>query len=317
MRNDWYSVKTVLTQHNWNLIRALTAWFRAGIPPKAHPKDKKGMGRRIDHSLRRLPMPSEEATKPMARKDAEKVWAKERREFMKEDYAGGHKKIPLREVRKRKFGFLINEDRRPIQPVEARDLSKFLVEYIKDGKYYNNRMKGEYFTWPELEGSDEAKGSDASSDSDSSPSDTEEPPKKKVKLTRTKRKDGLDYSSPVPFDFGNKTHIAQLNQWRPENMSRVTGILLRPGAQKWTEEELDYLYDLHMELLQNKMEETGKGEDELLPMTVPNSRLKEWAKRLSQKFNGRVMREGEEPRHDRQPAAINTQRVRTPNIVAR
>lgn len=156
------------------------------------------------------------------------------------------------------------------------------MEYISKGKYNFNMFKKETdFYWPER--GDQAPG-----------------PNSKRTL----------------FDWKNQKHVTLLNSWWRQNQARVLNVSRRDKSQKWSEEELALLYDLMKELLEEeKKAHPNKTEAELLPLTVSNDKKKEWAKRMNDKFVGKILPGSKEPRKPREASALMTQRGRTRAIV--
>jgi hypothetical protein len=118
------------------------------------------------------------------------------------------------------------------------------------------------------------------------------------------------------FDFNNQRDIYILNNWRREVFQRVTGVVTRPRSIPWLEIEDDFLYDLHRELWDDLIAlHPDRNPQSFLPLPVPASRQREWARRLNEEFEGTVQDGSDDPRPHRTFGAINIRRHRVQRIV--
>lgn len=294
-RNDWYSLRVALQKHNWNLVAAVSQWFTKGISPVEAPAVVAPYGGvRMDVNLRPLPMPTRAPTRSTASREG---WAREPSEFAmpsgeQDDSSSSDSEVStlLRQKRKRPHGFMINSTRTTAKKGMRND-QKFLIEYISRGRYWFNRFeRQDTFKWPNVGFPEEAHGHHPNPDT----------------------------SKLVEFDWNNQQHLHWLNNWRRQNIQRATGLQTRESAQRWTREELDFLYTLSEDLLQELLQKNpNKTEDKLLPLKVTMDKKIEWAKRINEKFSGTIQPGSSQPRHNREPSALMTQRNRTRAIVDR
>ena len=290
-RNDWYSAHWFLARHGWNFPEAIAAWFRDGMPPKKHAHDKNGVGRQKDIMKQPLPMPPDGETTPDASRDLS-VWGDVRDRYAddedaendeasdSEDDNDPHSQIKQGNRKGRPHGFVINQNRNPVQAGHV-DPNRLKFGYISKGKYWMNRFDRDYFYFP-------GRGGRAPDPASYHPEGT------------------LDHRHPVPFDPYVQRHVDELNEWLRMNYTRSTGFNIRPRSQDWSIAELDRLVALHEEQLQQLMRnKPHKSRDDLLPMVVNGSLKEAWTDTLNDEFHS--------GRDDikRKPHAIITQRGRT------
>jgi len=294
-RSDWYSLRVALQERNWNLVAAVADWYTVGIPPvDAPPSIAPYSGVRMDINLRPLPMPTRQQTRSAAREGG---WAPEPEEFgvpAGEQESSHSDSDPgsslIKQNRKRPHGFMINSTRTTAK-VGMRNDQKFLIEYISRGRYWFNRFeRQDTFRWPDVNFTEQPHGHHPNPDA----------------------------SKLVDFDWNNQQHLHWLNNWRRQNVQRATGLRSREQAQRWLPEELDFLYALSEELLQEQLRNNPhKTEDQLLPLKVTMDKKNDWCRRMNQKFAGTMQPGSSQPRRPREPSALMTQRARTRSIVNR
>jgi hypothetical protein len=289
-RSDWYSLRLCLERFKWDLVAAVNHWFVQGVRPFTKQPVVHGNkvdGNRVDYNLAPLVKPLVEVCR--ATPVGEGGWLPEPDLFDPTEDDGNSSSgeddeqhlIP-QEDRQRINGFLI-DDNRDTAKKHCADPNKFLLEYISKGKYWTNRFKKETtFKWPQM---------------------TDKGSKKTSKKL-------------VSFDWKNPKHVDFLNTWRRQAISRATGLKAREPAQQWSQEELDFLYALSEELLDEKMADNpGMSRDELLPMTVSAEKKIEWMDRINAEFTDTMPQGATKLRTDRKAPAIMTQRARTQAIV--
>ncbi|KAK5051325.1 hypothetical protein LTR84_002977 [Exophiala bonariae] len=291
-RNDWHSLRVCLQSHNWNLVAAVSQWFTQGIPPVQAPSSVEHGGVRLNTNLHQLPMPTWDDTRSASSLEG---WAIEPEEFAKPGEADSDSSSEegtglIKQDRKRLPGFLINASRATAKK-GMRNNSLFLIEYISRGRYWYNRFEQQAnLKWPGVGFPTAPHGQN---------------PKP-------------DQSKLVEFDWTNQRHVDWLNNWRRQNCDRVTGLKKRAEAQKWSEEELQFLYDLSAELLDKKKKESPHlPEDHFLPLRFDKDIKEDWRVRFNNRFRGTVQPGCSQPRLDREQSAIMTQRARTRAIVDR
>ena len=157
----------------------------------------------------------------------------------------------------------------------APDHTKMIIEHIRNGKYVAHIFKHRKYDWS------------------------------------VKSSDGLP-----KFDWNKQKDVNMLNNWRREIFARVDGIVTRPRSIPWLEAEDDFIYDLHRELWDELMAEQPEAHPKsLLPLPVPASRLREWAKKFNDEFEGTIRKGSDEARPNRSSGAINTRRHRVQRII--
>lgn len=299
-RNDWYSLRVCLQQHSWDLVATVSQWFSEGIPPEeAQASVAPHGGVRMDVNLRPLPMPTGESTRSASSTEG---WAAEPEAFATEGGEHGQSSSEeesalFKQTRKRPHGFMVNSTRSTAKKGMRND-RLFLIEYISRGRYWYNRFERQQtFKWPGVGFTAEAQGHEQDHH--------QHQPRPEDKRL-------------VEFDWSNQQHLTWLNNWRRQNIQRATGLQIRARAQRWSPEELQFLYDLSEELLQEKARRfPGKTVGELLPLMISKATKEEWAKRMNEKFSGTIQPGSDWPRFDREETALMTQRARTRAIVDR
>ncbi|KAJ9616407.1 hypothetical protein H2200_000125 [Cladophialophora chaetospira] len=233
-----------------------------------------------------------------------------------------------------------------VQPGPA-DSSKFLLEYISKGQYKFNLFKLEKYFFSDradhvqddardeedaddpdndtLVDDESSSSTDFDFDSDPSPSKINQGKRKRTTkstgrtaLTPRKRAKTEKQVKPcVEFDFNTPSHLADLNNWRRQNGSRIEGRVRRLPAQHWSQEELDLLYKLSQEWYENlkRMNPRTPRRQLLEKGEVLTSTKKDWARQMNERFTGTFPRDttGRIPknaRHDRKETALMTMRGR-------
>lgn len=172
-RADWLSFKLFLLKKRHNLVRAVIAWYKTGVPPfknddtgDVQKKDRLHWRLRVDHNGRLREMPTSEEC--LAAPDAEAAgWAHDTDDFTNpgdtnpptpHSHSQGHGRN-YNTAKDRPPGFILHagkesftrmplrsERDKPdtIQPGPA-DPSKFLLEYISKGQYKFNLFKLEKY----------------------------------------------------------------------------------------------------------------------------------------------------------------------------
>lgn len=297
-RNDWYSLRVCLQQHSWDLVATVSQWFSEGIPPEeAQASVAPHGGVRMDVNLRPLPMPTRDSARSAS---SRKGWALEPEAFATEGGEDGQSSSEeeestlLKQERKRPHGFMVNSTRSTAKKGMRND-RLFLIEYISRGRYWYNRFERQQtFKWPGVGFTAEALGQDHH------------------------HHPQADDKHLVEFDWSNQQHLTWLNNWRRQNIQRATGLQIRARAQRWSPEELQFLYDLSEELLQEKARRfPRKTVGQLLPLMISKATKEDWAKRMNEKFSGTIQPGSDRPRFDREETALMTQRARTRAIVDR
>jgi hypothetical protein len=249
------------------------------------------------------------------------------------------------------------EKAQTVQPGPANP-SKFILEYVSKGQYRFNLFKHKKYFFSDrvedveddsadLDGADGADGDEdyeitsthnvapSGNTSTSSPSTSSSPtpsPKRgKVTGKRGRKTTGKSSAEPkkrpnitkpvVEFNFETPSHLADLNNWRRQIGSRVEGRVLRRPAQKWSPEELDFLYQLSEEWIAALKEKYPTKTRKALLETgaVSKATKQEWAHRMNERFSGTFPADDEgkkpkAPRFDREPMALMTMRHRHPKL---
>lgn len=211
-RANWLSVKIFLEKKRYNLVRAVIAWYKSGIPPftdneaRNAPKTNPHWGLRVDHNGRLRQMPGADEWRAAPSNAEQSGWASATSDFTNPGDTSPptphvHSSIHGKNYTSKKDrppGFILRagsesfirvpfraEKERPntVQPGPA-DPSKFLLEYISKGHYKFNLFKLEkYFFSDRVDdvhdnedndsyAADEDSPSSSSSDSDSAPAKT-------------------------------------------------------------------------------------------------------------------------------------------------
>jgi hypothetical protein len=285
-RNDWYSVQEFLKARNQDLMMGILLWYRNGIPVvKAEGWDdpaKRYAGRRLAFDGEPLsPMPTDAEARAM-NVPGDK-WP-----FMELTFkpAGPQPaerlaqppKVMKAKPSKRVPGFIFDPDEEA--PVLGAVVpSKFIVDYIQDGKY---RING--FEWAKY-WRDEFPESETN-----------------------KR------SNPV-FDFARQPHVSHLGSWRRQNQARITQKLKRERAQKFCKEETGFLFDLCEDILQKQLANNpGKTREDLLPLRFTGGAADALEDDFNEQFEGNRPGGAKEPRHHRSGMSLRIKASRDPKI---
>ena len=347
-RADWLSMKLFLEKKNWNFVSAIVSWYRRGIRPFTNDevrgllRDRPHWALRVDHNGRVREKPTNEECRVAPEAEAG-GWNEETPDFT--NPLDPHPPPPTTHSQRtgrnynstnpRAAGFIIHPGANTTVKAGPPDISKFLLEYISKGQYRFNMFEHPKYFFPDriedLQGdtfleSDEDEPLLPSDDASSaikfaySSSSYNSPQKgrlgkrtKKEKTPRKPRKRSKAYTKPVvDFNFETPSHLADLNACRRQNRSLIEGSTLRAPAQPWTQEELDFLYQLTLEWLDDlKAKHPHKTRKELLETSdVLATTKSDWEKRMNVRFTGTVANGSTEPRRDRKAAAIMTMRGR-------
>ncbi|KIV95722.1 hypothetical protein PV10_03341 [Exophiala mesophila] len=315
-RSDWFSLKVFLEKRHWNLIAAIEAWFRSGVPPVLSRRKHVLYDLRYDYNMKTLPPPSGQDWEPQADGNGEDGWALDRdtdvevlettssddgdetsddesesdtepeADFERPKSSVSKTQKPTATSNRRPEGFTLHLMKGTAKPGLRSDW-RFLHEYISRGRYWANRFKAyEKFEWPAL--------------------GTHDHHRRKPSQTR------------VPFDWNNQEHIHLLNNFRRQNNCRTTNTSLREAAQLWSEEEKEFLLQLNLEWLATMRQQfPDLPEDDLMKKPICNQTKKDWQTRLNAKFQGTIQQGSTTPRRERSIVAIISQRTRTPAIIER
>ncbi|KIW19188.1 hypothetical protein PV08_03482 [Exophiala spinifera] len=317
-RPDWYSLLTFLADRDYDLVQAVQDWYTDGVPPFSGTTKRENGGMRDGPDGKRLPKPRPQdcvprSTMPKKKQvnipnddddssssssssssgsdesEGEDNFGDDLDRFLSDSDAGSStgsspapsSSTPSKQQRERVQGFII-DDYADAAKASAPNPHRYLLEYIAKGKYHSNVFeKRASHWWPD----------------------------------RGQADPGAN-SGRVVFDWDLQKHVNGLNAWWRQNRSRVADEKKRAASQKWSQEENDFLYALNLELLdQLKQKHPTKTEDQLVPLVVPTKTKEEWAKRINEKFVGRLMPGSTEPRRPRESAALMTQRGRCPAII--
>ncbi|KIW85093.1 hypothetical protein Z517_00481 [Fonsecaea pedrosoi CBS 271.37] len=313
-RPDWWSLRVLLQEQNWNLIEAISFWFLRGVPPvhpskkevkrstKADPKGNKiSFGIRVGVNETSLKWPKPEQCEAPAAIFMDEKWGVEPDQYTPEEVSDtqedeekkGQGKGKGKKAKKPRKGnkpnsaegFLISVDGDPVERAYKGfpNPAKFLVEHISKGKYTFKRFRQlKKFQWPDLE---------------------------KPKATRSQ-------SGRVDFDWNNSSHIQLLNNWRRQAVGRTTKASRQDPGQPWSKEEDDYLIKLSEDLANEKKKKSTKASKEKR-LIVSTKTKEEWAEKFNKKFTGTVQAGSTEPRVDRTIAALMQRRCRIKELVDR
>jgi phage regulator Rha-like protein len=303
-RPDWYSLLVFLEEREFDLVRAVHDWHVDGVPPYTGQPRRNNVdidGMRMGTDGKRMEKPTPEACVPRkepagddsdgddsdsSSSSSDSNWASEKDAFLPsdsddDDDMSQNSSTPSSPSRNRADGFVI-DDYPDTAKGSAPNPRRFIMEYISKGKYNFNIFKKESdFYWPER---------------------GEKKPEGNTKRTL--------------FDWENQRHVNLLNNWWRQNRQRVLNTVRRESTQKWSKEELDFLYSLMKELLEEvKKKNPNKTEAELIPLKVSNDKKKEWQTRINEKFVGKILPGSKAPRRPREASALMTQRGRTRAII--
>jgi hypothetical protein len=261
-RADLYTFELHLAAHGGDLVAAIADWQQNGVSPVRHPKDKgqtqliNWIGRRDmiqedGHRIILRPMPTNsDAHEYRARR---LTWKQEPHLFALVTTAVGaaQKEIILRDAAatrgNRPYSFIINHDRNALARGIANP-SKFLIEYLEQGRYRSNGfdvinagMKvrtGRYF-WP-------GKGQ-------------------------------VNADNKPVFDVNDSAHLKHFNNLYRQGYHRPTGVLGRDPAIDWSDTEMARLWELFAQHYE-ELAETAKGTtNAILPFNIPEAKKKEMA----------------------------------------
>ena len=276
-RADMGSMQQHLTTHGGDLVAAVADWQQNGVDPIQQQDGRRHMFRNGLLHLRPMPS-SDDAHEYTALPHL--AWRQEPNRFAPTttDIGNGLKeqlfKQPKTDRKNRPTGFVINHNRDPAK-INCPDSTKFLIEYIAEGKYRSN-------------------GFDAISE------------KMKVRQARYFwGMPGTDNASGLSeFDFSNRTMLNHLNAIYRQGYFRPTGIITREAGADWDDDELEILYD-HIRGLFEELHDaaTSAGKEVELPFHIPETKKEEISKELLEKSGNK-----------RTKAAIMTMTHRTRSI---
>jgi hypothetical protein len=320
-RSDWFSLKQALQRVDWNLVQATVEWYKTGIPVfddrdiRGDRTWKKDWAMRKDRWGRSLTKPDEASTKPPSDNGisgwadepddftypegeavSPKIWGQQWRDDMAERAkAPDQRSRHLRNNRGREEGFLLNFDRSTVKPCKYMADADFRLEYFSKGQYTSKHFfKG--FDWDRPDDSSDEHVSSSSPDSSESSDDDPAP--------------GAD---AVSYDPENKEHVGALNSWRRNTLWTACNQPLGGSAQKWTQEELDFLYQLMVDLLAHyKTEYPRMTRKELLPiLEVTKATKDQWEQDFNRRFAGTICGNEQFPRRPRRIGGILQERTRS------
>ena len=340
-RSDWLSLWNALESADWNLIKVIRLWFKRGIPvykDQHIPKDKKrgpDWGMRVDRWGRRLPRPDSDSVKPAGKGEHLQGWAPDPPSF--EDPTNQRSSIPqiwgqqwrdeqkmrgnpqasqalktkLRKIKDREKGFMLNFDREPLKKGKGNlSQSEFLLEWFHKGKYWFKIFHKSQFTFADVpDDSDIGENDDDDDDNDGDDGNVSPPPSQTGQTspaTAAKRK------KPVEFDENDASHIGALNRWRGNTFWLGQQETVQPPTQKWSQAELDFLYQLMVDLLADyKRNYPRMSRRELVPLLeIDFATKQQWQRDFNNRFTGTVAPGEQYPRRDREHGAIIQMRKR-------
>ena len=345
--DNWLSALQMLEGHKWDVVQALDQWyFQDGIfqepmtsDPKGKAKARKGAraGRKDTRGYRflRAGEPSDHAGSPRARtplSPEQTMYGRTPRRLNRGaslpprdwspaslpslDEEDTHAETVNVETSKRDdHGFIIGHDKLPAY-VQCPDPTKEVTEGIENSEYV-------YWLFDQSEST----------------------------TGRQVRMNDSDHESDnekVEFDWANNTHIKQLNDWREQfvlhNIDQVDpheGIAdgvspdeadiegagpegggLNHKRANWLQEEIEYLWLLHAQHLEEVLENdpgylVNGG---TLPLEIKGGVLKRWTDDFNGRFANKTHIEGRkianEPRPLRSSSSIASQRCRVDAIIA-
>lgn len=343
-RPDRLSLRKAMGRVEWNLIRAVTRWFKNGISvytKRDLPKWKKmPWGCRMDRWGRRLKRPSPDSTIPAGdidystwtrdtgtfsnapgpdNEDPEPAihgeeWRKHMAELAKAPAARDRKRRNV--LYNRQEGFIVDDQYRNLKSRAAVSPSDFLIEWYHNNKYWYKIFKKGYLDMGEPEPC-----SSSSSSSSSSPSSGGAPGDSAPHSNKSSSVDtGILSDSPpanppqprVPFDPNNTAHRTALNKWHTTTRGEV-GILKRSiGLQIWSPEELDWLYARQLEIYTSfkRTYPRTPRRDLLHHVIIPDALKDQWEAAFNRRFVGTICSNDQYPRQPRRAGAIVQQRTR-------
>ena len=329
-RSDWLSLKLALERRKWNLVRTIISWFKKGIrvfKDNQIPREKrvyKGWGRRADRWGNPLAKPSDNSIKPAnsdlsgwagdgddfadaSTKDEEQpkphIWGQEWRDDMEEA-----KKSPkarnrfIREYKGRQPGYLLNFNPKWLTPGAVAP-SDFRLEWFQRGRYWMKIFNKSQFDFGRP-GSPSESSSSSSQSSDSlgpSSGNSPTPPGQEA----------------VKFDANNADHVAALNRWRTSTRWTAGQFTIHLRAQKWTQDELEKLYQLQSgRLAEYKREYPWVTRRDTLEkyFQMPKPKKNEWELDFNKQFEGAILAGEQFHRHARTIGGMLEHRARFPRL---
>lgn len=294
-RPDWYSLLLFLQQHNWDLVRAVEAWYRTGVPPytgrpmRYTTRLAPEAGMRLGPDGEPLPKPTPADCTPSNMEAADDdQWRDEDDSF--DPAEEGESEMDETPPPPPQSDRDAQSSRAPGFPIN--NLTKyaykgmpnprrFVFEYIQRGSYNANLFtKPRQFYWPE----------------------------------RGDKKPDAG-SKRVLFDWNIGPHITALTNWYRQNITRVSGEIRRAHSQPWSQAERDFLYRLQEAHFQKaKQQDPNKPDADILKgLTVDSKTKEEWEKKFNEKFAGTEQPDG--IRKEREASALMTMRSRILAIV--
>ena len=284
-RDDWHSLQKFLKTHNQCFIQAVAIWYRSGIPAVRpggwDSAARQYLGRRVGWNGRPLSaMPSDNDCVP--RQINGDSWPSMETTsrpagVIPADPAAQPPK-DLRTTTTRQRGFALTpEGDAPV--VGAVDPSKFVVDYIKNGKYWANEFPWKKYFWPQLPQSD-----------DNNP------------------------SNPT-FNWDTLEHTQHLGKWRRQQYSRIEKTKTKETPQDFCEEELNYLFELFQRHVQKLLSDNpGKTRDDFLPLSFRKGATQKLENDFNQKFEGKKPGGATEPRRPRNGNSLKVKACRQVNF---
>lgn len=273
-RSDWHSVQKFLASHKWDLIKAIVAWYKKGIEVVRHPKDKagtQGEGMGRRKDLSQKPLPLPCTNDTTPDKQQCDV-----------DWAAEPQEyVQTGSIRivKRPTSTVKNGDKKP----------GFMLDDdptpVQKGVKKPSKLCVEYIS----------KG------------DYRQNVFKHKKFNWT----GASDDDRPPFDWDKQEHLEALNSFRRQTRQRNTFVTRREPGQKFSQDELDFLYDLSERHVQKLMKNNpGHTRTDLLPFTVSADLKESWLKAFNKKFAGKKFGIHKKPLKPRNINALMTQRHR-------
>ena len=329
-RSDWLSLLVALREAKWNLVKVVIRWFKSGIPvyQKKHlPQGKKqDWGMRVDRWGRRLPQPAEDSIKAAANADfsgwapdpnsfedpssqpssVPRIWGQEWRdnEALKQNPPDpSTTKRKPRENRGREKGFMVDFIRDQLKAGKGNvSQSELYIEFFHKGRYWFKIFNNNQFIF-----ADEPEDALDLVDDDVDDGDSSSP------ISQTSQQAAsTPVDAPELFDETKQKHVDALNRWRGNSYWSIEQDNVRPQAQKWSQDELNFLYQLMVDLLaQHKQDFPRQSRRELVPLLqIDHATKLRWQRDFNNKFTGVVPPGEQYPRQDREHGAIIQMRKR-------
>ncbi len=331
-RSDWLSLKLALERANWNLVKVIIRWFKKGLPvfkDSQIPRNKKttkGWGQRTDRWGNRLKNPSHDSTKPAKNNftgwatdsndftDANvnpnngeqpkpHIWGQQWRDDMEEaKKSPGARDRFIREYCGRQPGYLLSFDPQPLKPGAVAP-SDFRLEWFAKGQYWFKIFNKSQFDHGRPPSSSESSSFSSQSSDSLGPS--------------SGNSLAAQGQPPAKFDSNNAAHVGVLNRWRGNTRWTAGQFKLGERFQKWTMDELDFLYQLQAgRLAEYKKEFPWMARRELLEkhFQMPKSKKEEWELAFNKRFEGTILAGEQFPRRPRKAGAILEHRTRFPRL---